>query len=200
MPYRGKVCQASFNSSLPTYRNSDRFFDNKFGLPATEQFLAISLQIIDLLVKDNEKCRYISTHLLCHYTVPPCYPDGTDIEYCRGDCAAILKECSAPLNQVIGALRLHVKADNIDFIHASLLNCSGHHVAEYFEDKPGKFCIKTGFFNYTETTMDVNTGKPTSQPENYTETTVDVNTGKLTPQPESKLEIILLIVIVCLFI
>ncbi|PFX22845.1 Muscle, skeletal receptor tyrosine protein kinase [Stylophora pistillata] len=181
MPYRGKVCQVSLNSSLPFYRNSDRFFDNKYGLPATEQFLARVLQIIDQLVKDNEKCRYILTSLLCHYTVPPCYPDGTDIKYCRGDCAAIFKECSAPLNQVIGALTLHVAAKNIDFIHTSLPNCSGHPVEESFKDRPEKTCIKTGFFNYTETTMGVNTGKPT-------------------PQPESKLEIILPIVIVCLFI
>ena len=96
MPYRGKVCQVSFNSTLPTYRNSDRFFDNKFGLPATEEFLSRGLQIINTLVKDDEKCRYILINMLCHYTVPPCYSDGTDIKYCREDCAAIFKECSAP--------------------------------------------------------------------------------------------------------
>ena len=93
MPYRGKVCQVSFNSTLPTYRNSDRFFDNKFGLPATEEFLSRGLQIINQLVKDDEKCRYILINMLCHYTVPPCYSDGTDIKYCREDCAAIFKEC-----------------------------------------------------------------------------------------------------------
>ena len=96
MPYRGKVCQVSFNSTLPTYRNSDRFFDNKFGLPATEEFLSRGLQIIKQLVKDDEKCRYILINMLCHYTVPPYYSDGTDIKYCREDCGAIFKECSAP--------------------------------------------------------------------------------------------------------
>ena len=147
MPYRGKVCQVSFNSTLPTYRNSDRFFDNKFGLPATEEFLFRGLQIINQLVKDDEKCRYILINMLCHYTVPPCYSDGTDIKYCREDCAAIFKECSAPLNQVIGAVTLHVDAEKIDFIHTSLPNCSGHHKEGHFEDKPGKICIKTGFFS-----------------------------------------------------
>lgn len=147
MPYLGKVCQVSLNSTLSTYRNSFRFFDNKFGLSATEEFLKRGIQIINQLVTSNEKCKYILVNMLCHYTMPPCYPDGTDIDYCRGDCEAIFKDCSASLNQVIGAVTLHVRKENIDFIHTGLPNCSRHQTSLYYRDKPGRTCIKTGFFS-----------------------------------------------------
>ena len=147
MLYRGNVCHVSFNSTLSSYRNTPRFFDNKFGLPGTEAFLANGIQLINQLVTSNEKCRYILVNMFCHYTAPPCYPDNTFIDYCKGDCQAIFKDCSASLNQVIGAVTVYVAINGIDFIHTGLPNCSRHKTARYYQSKPGKTCIKTGFFS-----------------------------------------------------
>ncbi len=147
MPYRGQVCQVSFNSTLTTYSNTPRFFDNKFGLPATEEFLASGIKFIDQLVSKDQKCRYILINMLCHYTVPPCYPDGEIIDYCKGDCEAIFKDCSAPLNKVIGAVTVFVQTKGIDFIHTGLPNCSRHKTAQHYSGIDGRTCIKTGFFS-----------------------------------------------------
>ena len=76
MLYKGQVCHVSFNSTLTIYSKTPRFFDNKFGLPATEEFLARGIGLINRLVTSDPKCKYILTNMLCHYTVPPCYPDG----------------------------------------------------------------------------------------------------------------------------
>ncbi|KAL9962852.1 hypothetical protein ACROYT_G031998 [Oculina patagonica] len=118
--------------------------------------------------------------MLCHYTVPPCYSDGSIIDYCKGDCEAIFKDCSASLNQVIGAVTVYVKMNNIDFIHTGLPNCSRHKTAQHYRGIDDKTCIKTGFFNYTEAM--VKTSSPTP------------------PLDDNKLKIILPIVFVCLFI
>lgn len=147
MRYQGEACHVSFNSTLTSYSDTPRFFDNKFWLPGTEQFLAFGIRVINQLVKDDEKCKYIMVNLLCHYTVPPCYSDGVNIDYCRGDCQAIFNDCSAPLNRVIGAVTVYVAENGIDFIHTGLPNCSTHKTAQYYEDKPGRSCIKTGFFS-----------------------------------------------------
>ena len=147
MRYQGEACRVSFNSTLTSYSDSPRFFDNKFWLPATEEFLAKGLRIINQLVTKDEKCKYILVNLLCHYTVPPCYSDGVDIDYCKGVCQAIFNDCSAPLNQVIGAVTVYVAQKSIDFIHTGLPNCSRHKTAQYYENKPGRTCIKTGFFS-----------------------------------------------------
>ena len=147
MRYQGEACHVSFNSTLTPYSDSPRFFDNKFWLPATEEFLANGIKIINTLITNNEECRYIMVNVLCHYTVPPCYSDGVNIDYCRGDCEAIFKDCSAPLNQVIGAVTVYVARNGIDFIHTGLPNCSRHKTAQYYENKPNRTCIKTGFFS-----------------------------------------------------
>jgi len=147
MRYQGKACHVSFNSTLTSYSDSLRFFDNTFWLSGTEEFLANGIKIINQLVTSNEKCKYIMVNLLCHYTVPPCYPDGVNIDYCRGDCEAIFKDCSASLNQVIGAVTVFVAQKGIDFIHTGLPNCSRHKTSQYYADKPGRTCIKTGFFS-----------------------------------------------------
>ena len=147
MLYRGKVCHVSFNSTLTTYSDTPRFFDNKFGLPATEEFLASGIKLINQLVTNDPKCKYILVNMLCHYTVPPCYSDGSIIDYCRGDCEAIFKDCSASLNQVIGAVTVYVQQNGIDFIHTGLPNCSRHKTAQHYKNIDDKICIKTGFFS-----------------------------------------------------
>ncbi|KAJ7370090.1 hypothetical protein OS493_034301 [Desmophyllum pertusum] len=182
MLYKGEVCRESLDT-LPDYRDTRRFFDNKFGLPATEQFLKNTIDVINEFAKDNEKCRYILVNMLCHYTVPPCYPDNTIIDYCKGDCEAIFKECSQTLNQVIGAVKIYIKTEHLDFIHRGIPDCSKHHPLQYYESLPGnKTCIKSGFFNYTEEKM---TAQPTSTP---------------TADHDNKLSIILPIVLVGLLI
>lgn len=147
MLYQGRVCRESLNT-LPDYRNTRRFFDNKFGLPATEKFLRTVIGLINDFAKDNNKCRYILVNMLCHYTVPPCYPDGSIVDYCKGDCEAIFKECSTTINQVIGAVKLTINIEGIDFIHRGIPDCSLHHPLHYYENLPGnKTCIKSGFFS-----------------------------------------------------
>ena len=47
MQYRGSVCALSFKSTLGAYKNTSRFFDNKFGLFFTERFLQIVTNVID---------------------------------------------------------------------------------------------------------------------------------------------------------
>jgi len=150
MPYRGKVCRNSINTTLPTYRDTPRFFDNKFGLLGTESFLVSVTRVINEFVKEDKKCRYILLNMLCQYTLQPCYQDNTVIEYCKEDCEAIFRECSQSLNQVIGAVKFQVKQEGIDFIHTGLPDCSRHKPFDYFVDKPNRTCIKTGFFNYPE--------------------------------------------------
>ena len=148
MLYRGKVCRESLNTTLPAYRDTPRFFDNKFGLVATEQFLETVTRVINEFVKkEYKKCRYILLNMLCQYTLQPCYPDNKVIEYCKEDCEAIFKDCSGPLNQVIGGVKVHVKTQGIDFVHTGLPDCSRHKPFEYFADKPNRTCIKTGFFS-----------------------------------------------------
>lgn len=145
--YQGNVCRESLKT-LPVYRETKRFFDNKFGLPGTEKFLATIINIINDFASEDKKCRYIMVNMLCHYTVPPCYPDGMIIDYCKGDCEEIFKECSITINQVIGAVKLHLSNEKIDFIHRGLPDCSRHHSLSYYERLPGnKTCIKSGFFS-----------------------------------------------------
>ena len=57
MRYQGEACHVSFNSTLTPYSDSPRFFDNKFWLPATEEFLANGIKIINQLVTNNEKIK-----------------------------------------------------------------------------------------------------------------------------------------------
>ena len=147
MPYHGQVCRHSLNSTLSLYRHTPRFFDNKFGLLGTEQFLLTVTKVINDFVTEDEKCRYILLNMLCQYTLQPCYPNNKVIEYCREDCEAIFDECSGSLNQVIGAVKLLVKEQGIDFVHTGLPDCSRHKPYSYFEDKPDEICIKTGFFS-----------------------------------------------------
>ena len=147
MPYSGKVCRTSLNTTLSTYRNTPRFFDNKFGALGTESFLSTVTTVINTYVNDNEKCQYILRNMLCQYTLQPCYQDNTVIEYCKEDCEAIFKDCSEPLNQVIGAVKFLVQEKGIDFVHTGLPDCSRHKRFEYFTNKPNKTCIKTGFFS-----------------------------------------------------
>lgn len=148
--YEGTVCKDSF-TTLPEYRDTKRFFDNSFGLSGTEQFLAKVIGIISDLAGDNEKCRYIMVNMLCHYTVPPCYSDGTILDFCKEDCEEIFNECSVTINQVIGGVRLYVHNEHIDFIHRGIPNCSKHHPRSYYERLPGnKTCINSGFFKFEE--------------------------------------------------
>ena len=147
MPYRGRICSLSVNNSLPEYAHTPRFFDNKFSLFGTEQFLVTVTGVINKFVTDNEKCRYILLNMLCQFTLQPCYADNTVIEYCKEDCEAIFDECSESLNQVIGAVKFLIADKGIDFIHTGLPDCSKHKPQEYFKDKPGLTCIKTGFFS-----------------------------------------------------
>ena len=146
MPYHGKVCSDSLNTTLSAYRTTPRFFDNKFGLLGTEKFLLMVTKVINDFVTEDEKCRYILLNMLCQYTLQPCYQDNTIIEYCKEDCQAIFTECSGSLNQVIGAVKFLVQSEGIDFTHTALPDCNRHRNADYFTDKPGKTCIQTGFF------------------------------------------------------
>ncbi|XP_067047151.1 muscle, skeletal receptor tyrosine-protein kinase-like isoform X2 [Acropora muricata] len=148
MPYHGKVCSDSLNTTLSDYRTTPRFFDNKFGLLGTEKFLLMVTRVINDFVTEDEKCRYILLNMLCQYTLQPCYQDNTIIEYCKEDCQAIFTECSGSLNQVIGAVKFLVQSEGIDFTHTALPDCNRHRNADYFKDKPGKTCIQTGFFDY----------------------------------------------------
>jgi len=146
MRYRGKVCSNSINTTLLTYRHTPRFVDNKFGLLGTEQFLASVTRVINALVNNDEKCRYILRNMFCQYTLQPCYQDNTVIEYCKEDCEAIFRECRGPLNQVIGAVKLYT-----DFLpDTGLPDCSKLKPFKYFADKPNRTCIKTGFFGFSE--------------------------------------------------
>ena len=112
----------------------------------TEQFLVTVTGVINSFVTDNEKCRYILLNMLCQYTLQPCYPDNTVIEYCKEDCEAIFKDCGGPLNQVIGGVRFHIAKEGIDFVHTELPDCAKLKSVGYFQGKPNKTCIKTGFF------------------------------------------------------
>ncbi|CAH3175838.1 unnamed protein product [Porites evermanni] len=151
MPYAGKICQESLNTTLGSYRSTPRFIDNKFGQLGTEAFLQIGTDIINSFVKkDDRKCRYIMHNMLCQYTLQPCYPDNTVVEYCKEDCEAIFRDCQEPLNQVIGAVKFHVQQNGLDFVHTGLPDCTRHKPAKYFDNLPNRTCIKTGFFNYTE--------------------------------------------------
>ena len=147
MFYAGKVCQKSLNTTLGSYRNIPRFFDNKFGQLGTETFLQIGTDIINRFVSKDRKCRYILKNMLCQYTLQPCYPDNTVVEYCKEDCEAIFRDCQESLNQVNGAVKFVVQERGIDFIHTGLPDCSRHKPAEHFENLPNKTCIKTGFFS-----------------------------------------------------
>ena len=91
MSYTGKVCQGSLTTTLGSYRNSQRFIDNRFGQPGTETFLQIATNIINNFVKNDRKCRYIMHNMFCQYTLQPCYPDNTVEEYCKEDCEAIFR-------------------------------------------------------------------------------------------------------------
>ena len=147
MLYRGKVCRESLDT-LSDYRNTRRFFDNKLGLPATEQFLKRVIDLIIDFAEDSKKCTYILVNMFCHYTVPPCYPDGSIIDFCKGDCEAIFNECSTIMNQVLGAVKLHLSNERIDFIHLRIPDCSQHHPLQYYKNLPGnKSCIKSGLFS-----------------------------------------------------
>lgn len=87
-------------------------------------------------------------NMLCHYTVPPCYSDGTILDFCKEDCEEIFNECSVTINQVIGGVKLYVHNEHIDFIHRGIPNCSIHHPRSYYERLPGnKTCINSGFFS-----------------------------------------------------
>ena len=147
MPYAGKVCQESINTTLGSYRSTPRFIDNKFGQPGTEIFLQIGTNIINNFVKDDRKCRYILHNMLCQYTLQPCYPDSTVVEYCKEDCEAIFRDCQGPLNQVIGAVKYYVESRDLDFVHTGLPDCTRHKPAKYFDNLPNRTCIKTGFFS-----------------------------------------------------
>ena len=148
MPYAGKVCQESLNTTLGSYRSTPRFIDNKFGQPGTETFLQIGTNIINEFVKEEDKkCRYIMHNMLCQYTLQPCYPDNTVVEYCKEDCEAIFRDCQEPLNQVIGAIKFYVQQNGLDFVHTGLPDCTRHKPAKYFDNLPNRTCIKTGFFS-----------------------------------------------------
>ena len=148
MPYAGKICQESLNTTLGSYRSTPRFIDNKFGQFGTEAFLQIGTDIINSFVKkDDRKCRYIMHNMLCQYTLQPCYPDNTVVEYCKEDCEAIFRDCQEPLNQVIGAVKFHVQQKRLDFVHTGLPDCTRHKPAKYFDNLPNRTCIKTGFFS-----------------------------------------------------
>jgi len=151
MPYRGKVCSNSINTTLLTYRHTPRFVDNKFGLLGTEQFLTLVTKATDLFVGRDEKCRYILLNMFCQYTLQPCYQDNTVIEYCKEDCEAIFRECSGPLNQVIGAVKLQISQQGSDFLpDTGLPDCSKLKPFKYFADKPNRTCIKTGFVGFSK--------------------------------------------------
>ena len=55
MPYHGKVCSNSLNTTLHAYRTTPRFFDNKFGLLGTEKFLLMVTKVINDFVTEDEK-------------------------------------------------------------------------------------------------------------------------------------------------
>ena len=145
MSYTGKVCQGSLTTTLGSYRNTQRFIDNRFGQLGTEIFLQIATNIINNFVKNDRKCRYIMHNMFCQYTLQPCYPDNTVVEYCKEDCEAIFRDCQGPLNQVIGAVKFYVESR--DFVHMRLPDCTQQKPAKYFDNLPNKTCIKTGFFS-----------------------------------------------------
>ena len=149
MQYRGSVCALTFNSTLGVYKNTSRFFDNKFGLLFTERFLQIVTNVInDDEYVDDLGCRHILSSMLCHYTLPPCYQDNTIIDFCKEDCLAIFKECSASLNRVIGAVKFLAEINNIDFVHTAFPNCSRYQPESYYKELAGnKTCIRTGLFS-----------------------------------------------------
>ncbi|PFX22846.1 Muscle, skeletal receptor tyrosine-protein kinase [Stylophora pistillata] len=148
--YKGKVCRDSF-ATLADYRDAKRFFDNSFGQSGTEQFLVKVIGMINDYADDNEKCRNIMVNMLCHYTIPPCYSDGTILDYCKEDCEKIFNECRETIHQVIGGVKLHMRNEGIDFIHRGIPDCSKHHPRSYYESLPGnKTCMKSGFFKYEE--------------------------------------------------
>ena len=78
----------------PLTRRTPRFFDNKYGLIYTENFLARVTALIDSEISDAE-CNTFSGNLFCHYTLTPCTPDGTFVlPFCKEDCLAIFKKMS----------------------------------------------------------------------------------------------------------
>ena len=145
MSYTGKVCQGSLTTTLGSYRNTPRFIDNRFGQSGTEAFLQIATDITNRFV-ENDRCRYILYNMFCQYTLQPCYPDNTVVEYCKEDCEAIFRDCQEPLNQVIGAVKFYVQQNGLDFVHTGVPDCTRHKPAKYFDNLPNRTCIKTGFF------------------------------------------------------
>ena len=142
MMYRGQVCQKALNLTLKNFTNTPRFFDNTFGQILTERFLQLIMKVINDQVTDR-KCKFILENMLCHYTLPPCFPDGRPRDFCREDCDQIFKDCGSPLNKVIGAVTYIVQQKNINFVHTGLPNCSRH---EYSKNMAKDACIHTGFF------------------------------------------------------
>ena len=147
MSYTGKVCQGSLTTTLGSYRNTPRFIDNRFGQLGTETFLQTATNIINTFVANDRKCRYIMQNMFCQYTLQPCYPDNTVVEYCKEDCEAIFRDCQEPLNQVIGAVKFYVADNGRDFVPTGLPDCTRHKPAKYFDNLPNRTCIKTGFFS-----------------------------------------------------
>ena len=147
MSYTGKVCQGSLTTTLASYRNTPRFIDNRFGQLGTETFLQTATNIINTFVANDRKCRYIMHNMFCQYTLQPCYPDNTVVEYCKEDCEAIFRDCQEPLNYVIGAVKFYVQQNGLDFVHTGLPDCTRHKPAKYFDNLPNRTCIKTGFFS-----------------------------------------------------
>ena len=141
MMYQGQVCQKALNETLTEFTDTPRFFDNAFGQILTEQFLSLVTSVIQAQVDSNPRCNFILRNMLCHYTLPPCFPNKTPMDFCREDCESIFQECSASINMVIGAVKFYVSQKNIDFVHTALPNCSRH--AYYKADNS---CIHTGFF------------------------------------------------------
>ena len=147
MLYKGEACKSSINNTLSSHKETPRFFDNKYGLIYTENFLARVTALIDSEISDAE-CKYVLRNLFCHYTLTPCTPDETSVlPFCKEDCLAIFKKCQTPLGYSVGFVKTIIFTEKVNFVHTGLPNCSVYKFEREYDPAKKETCIRTGFFS-----------------------------------------------------
>ena len=147
MLYKGGACAQSLNNTLPAYRNTPRFFDNKYGQAYTEIILKEIVTLISGGIK-NKECQYLLKNVFCHYTLTPCKPDGKSVlPFCKEDCLAIFQKCAGPLQQAVGFVTVLIIKERVNFVHTGLPNCSIYKFEKEHDPNKNETCIKTGFFS-----------------------------------------------------
>ena len=142
--YTGQRCRVSLNQTLTEYNETERYFDKKYGMNKTEQFLGYLLDEVEKLNPDqsDQRCQHFIKVAICQYTLAPCLPNGEPVLFCREDCESLGKECEVSLARLIGSASLLIRVKQIDFVHLVLpTNCS-----EFRSRKLNESCVHFGLF------------------------------------------------------